>query len=587
MPDRLKTYRGDNPPDHEIVEPGDPEYDPAQNIPRVPWMLPPGTYALGDAMVTFDFDEEKHPRNPKGSPDGGRFVSPGDSAGAVAPLQPIDPEHANAQRNVLQARAPGLHAERRPRVQYEDLQTTEERGAAKAQIAQALASRMTSETGDLVNVAGYGIGGTGMTNLLQGDALDRRDYVNAGQTLRELTANDRYYAKISVDGPMYRIEWADTRGGATAGLTRDGWLPGNDPAVTQTIREAAASEMLQQWMMTSNDGSEFSLALQRNAAKEFGLTDTAGWPGEHFRPNAERDGVQRDFLRATYENTQEYLKANGVTEVQLSRGFQFGDQENLPEWATHGRKSDSESVTLRPLSAFSANPDTARQFAGPFGARVGATVPASRIWSTARTGPGALHENEYIVLGGTEQMGVRQSIVGAHTISGSGETFEYHPDQERGADGRWTKGDDSADPVASATDRMVAQMTKPDGGYTVNPRDGLNVTKGYAVATLDGEVKIPVAEFFSPPGGKERIKDWLRANADRLDADSSLMAGGWHDPTHNEIVLSASQVLADRDEAVALGAARDQQSIADLAAIHRGDWANAIIPTGGTGGHSG
>jgi hypothetical protein len=59
--------------------------------------------------------------------------------------------------------------------------------------------------------------------------------------------------------------------------------------------------------------------------------------------------------------------------------------------------------------------------------------------------------------------------------------------------------------------------------------------------------------------------------------------GGWHSPTTHEIMLDPAEIVKDRAEAIALGAERNQQAIADLRAIHEGRWADAFINTHGTG----
>lgn len=75
----------------------------------------------------------------------------------------------------------------------------------------------------------------------------------------------------------------------------------------------------------------------------------------------------------------------------------------------------------------------------------------------------------------------------------------------------------------------------------------------------------------------------MKEQAPYFDAHPDAMVGGWHDPDTHEIVLDPSHVVDDRDEAIKLGVANNQKAIADLAAIHAGDWDNAIISTGGTG----
>jgi hypothetical protein len=63
------------------------------------------------------------------------------------------------------------------------------------------------------------------------------------------------------------------------------------------------------------------------------------------------------------------------------------------------------------------------------------------------------------------------------------------------------------------------------------------------------------------------------------------MVGGWHDKETDTVWLDLVRVYAadQRDLAVRMGKRKNQIAIADLGAIAKGQWDQAIIPTGGTG----
>jgi hypothetical protein len=163
-------------------------------------------------------------------------------------------------------------------------------------------------------------------------------------------------------------------------------------------------------------------------------------------------------------------------------------------------------------------------------------------------------------------------------------------DEARDDRGRWTSdgGGDVEEKIGGkdAISQMVKSLLEPDGGFTIDPRDGSTPDHGFAVAIQGHESITPTGEFFQggPPydHAVDVVDQWLQQNADAFK-DPAVMVGGWHDPVHGEIALDPSRVVEDRAEAIKLGQQNNQQAIADLAAIHAGDWDNAIIPTGGTG----
>lgn len=186
------------------------------------------------------------------------------------------------------------------------------------------------------------------------------------------------------------------------------------PEAQQQIRETAVSNLVSNWSGTSNDTAPQSLALQETVAKEFGLTGHAGWPTDEWTQH-QTDGlilahgdVYRDFARTQYDQTQAYLKGEGVTEMTLARGWAWTVDDPTPQWAQAAPAGNSvATVETRPLSSWSSDAGAAHQFAVrglDLSAVTYQTVPVERIFATPLTGIGCLNEREFVVLGGKEQV---------------------------------------------------------------------------------------------------------------------------------------------------------------------------------------
>ena len=190
---------------------------------------------------------------------------------------------------------------------------------------------------------------------------------------------------------------------------------GDNPEIITQARQDGVDYLIQQWAQTSNDSDPMSLGMQQAAREEFGLTGTRVWDtSAGLAPQVQQDLVQNGrlyqaFLRAQYDNTQQFFKDNGITEVPLFRGFNFNRSiaagQPLPDWV---QKGTDQSISLRPLSSFSYDVPTAVKFAtadywSTRNAVIAGVVPASQILSTAVTGNGCLGEFEMLVLGGTHK----------------------------------------------------------------------------------------------------------------------------------------------------------------------------------------
>ena len=192
----------------------------------------------------------------------------------------------------------------------------------------------------------------------------------------------------------------------------DDWVPYNYPSdeATKALYDDAASILVKQWQITSNDSNVMSLRVQDVAREIFELNDSLGWrlgpretnreaavlsPEEHvpLPISPAQKKLLTVFLKAQYSQTQEYLKKKGIKKMAVYRGY--GSDELRSELGD----SDIEIVDtleLRPLSSFSVDAGTAHSF-GPV--VIESIINAEDILALPLTGSGCLGESEVIVLG--------------------------------------------------------------------------------------------------------------------------------------------------------------------------------------------
>ena len=123
---------------------------------------------------------------------------------------------------------------------------------------------------------------------------------------------------------------------------------------------------------------------------------------------------------------------------------------------------------------------------------------------------------------------------------------------------------------------MLLSTTAHGEGITLRTHDGSSpIRKGYVVALSEGLV-LDDQEFFSnKKTGVEKMMKFLRENQSRFD-DPRAHIGIWHDKDNNEVAIDVSYLIDNREDAVKLGVAEDQQAIWDVANAE-------AIDTGGTG----
>ena len=192
-----------------------------------------------------------------------------------------------------------------------------------------------------------------------------------------------------------------------------------------------ADEIQREWASSSSNGNERSLAVQMAVAQKFGLTAASDqlrdgtmasriWPSEQWWNEkvqaVSRDPLQAAYVKAVYDNTQAKLAKAGITELPLYRGMVMDPNSpvSFHDDIKQLVKKGTDTVMSNPLTSWSASRVVALDFTHrgdrDMSVLMKAMVPASRIWSTAQSGPGCRSEYEYIVLGG--EMEVAGEYVG-------------------------------------------------------------------------------------------------------------------------------------------------------------------------------
>lgn len=194
-------------------------------------------------------------------------------------------------------------------------------------------------------------------------------------------------------------------------IGESGWALQGTQEAEDIVREAAVARLVNQWAETSNNSSPMSLAMQEIAAQEFGVENHASWEtddeiGSLVQEYVKEDGpVYSSFLRAQYENTQAFLKEQGIEAITVYRGMQGLSQDIISQV----NAASNQDMSFRPLTSFSLKEEVAKDFAGMYfsdaenpnnSVIMKTDIPAERILSLPITGIGCLREEEAVILGG-------------------------------------------------------------------------------------------------------------------------------------------------------------------------------------------
>ena len=152
------------------------------------------------------------------------------------------------------------------------------------------------------------------------------------------------------------------------------------------IEYSVVNEFIREW---TNIGSSGVYAIHLDAAQEFGF-DANDFIKSRANPSFDSD-TSRRILRAMYEYTQETLPDFDTVTLYRAIGTR-----------KIGMPGDRLRMNINPLSSWAFTKEALDYFVSRNYGRdmvlVKAEIPRSQILGTARTGFGALHEYEIIVL---------------------------------------------------------------------------------------------------------------------------------------------------------------------------------------------
>lgn len=244
------------------------------------------------------------------------------------------------------------------------------------------------------------------------------------------------------------------------------------------------ADWIKMWGVGYRPGSPQWVAMQMAVRDEFGLdaaihTAAANAPaGERFY--AENGAAVRALMRAMYDNTQQWFAENGITEVEVYRGFGWKEsQADLVPRGINWGPAESPNVgvgelELNPFQSFSADINISQGTQGAaaaagfmgggfgggsdYGLLIGARVPVDRILATAQTGFGAKLESEIVVMG-------RATDTVSYRAGTSVESVLIRPAEEQqvSASELRYQGDNG---------RTVSVVANGDGTYTVTLLEG-------------------------------------------------------------------------------------------------------------------
>ncbi len=150
-------------------------------------------------------------------------------------------------------------------------------------------------------------------------------------------------------------------------------------------------------------------------------------------------------------------------------------------------------------------------------------------------------------------------------------------DEARDYHGRWTVGGAHADGINSKVPapvelnpKALERLTKlkPGEGTSVHAKTGEDPKDRYMVGRLSR------SEVYEHPPTAKDYQKFTAKNSDLLSKGANHI-GVWQDPT-GKTFLDVSKSMSNRNAAVHMGRAENQQSIFDLKKMKE-------IPTGGTG----
>jgi hypothetical protein len=192
----------------------------------------------------------------------------------------------------------------------------------------------------------------------------------------------------------------------------------SDPNYNDYLREAVVSELVAAWAFDSQK-SYLSADLQRTVANMTGSETPPDLSKLQRTRHPNHETLIGKFIEASYQETQEMLKAAGIKEIVVHRGFDFDpdDPNDTFSMITEASTTTVDTQTVpwgkfsgvdlvdfptNPVGSYSVEKDIAEDFSkGKKKGRAVVTmsVPAKRILGTPATSIGCRDEHEVVVLG--------------------------------------------------------------------------------------------------------------------------------------------------------------------------------------------
>jgi hypothetical protein len=269
------------------------------------------------------------------------------------------------------------------------------------------------------------------------------------------------------------------------------------------------ADIVRRWGVGYRPGNPDWVAMQMAVREEFGLDAVLhATSAAEMRAGeavfAENGPALQAFMRAMYDNTQQWFADHGITEVDVYRGLHWAERDaGIPVGLSWGPiDSPSRGIMdyeLNPFQSFSADINISAGttqlggFGGGFSDRgdyrllVGARVPVDRVLSTAQSGFGAKLESEIVVMG-------RASDTVAYRASTRIEAALLQRAEEQ------VIGDGIVYTLADGT--MVRVEAGVDGAFTVTYVDGPQAKLG--------TMKVGASRTYKTVQGVNRILKTLR-----------------------------------------------------------------------------
>jgi hypothetical protein len=126
------------------------------------------------------------------------------------------------------------------------------------------------------------------------------------------------------------------------------------------------------------------------------------------------------------------------------------------------------------------------------------------------------------------------------------------------------RADQKTDTLAKAKNakKDVTDLHKKamsDGGFTYDAVNSMFPDKGFVVSAHPEHEKIIEGELT-----EKHLADYLESKREILKGDPKARIGAWHDAAANRWYLDISHVTEDRDEAVSVAKAHNQEAVYDL-----------------------